>query len=105
MLCRRLSPDEAHQLVAQLPSMLQQGLDQCVDGPDRKVTIAAIEGELGKVLGLDAKGARAALQAVCKVAHPESLELAMIATAGAYLISGTCFLLTCRWLRRDMVAV
>ena len=66
MLCRRLSPDEAHQLVAQLPSMLQQGLDQCVDGPDRKVTIAAIEGELGKVLGLDAKGARAALQAVCK---------------------------------------
>jgi len=66
MLCRRLSPDEAHQLVAQLPSMLQQGLDQCLDGPDRKVTIAAIEGELAKVLGLDAKAARSALQAVCK---------------------------------------
>ena len=66
MLCRRLSPDEAHQLVAQLPSMLQQGLDQCLDGPDRKVTIAAIEGELGKVLGLDAKAAKSALQAVCK---------------------------------------
>ena len=42
---------------------------------DRKVTIAAIEGELGKVLGLDAKAARSALQAVCK-------EVAASVTAG-----------------------
>jgi CBS domain-containing protein/uncharacterized protein (DUF2267 family) len=66
MLCRRLSPDEAHQLVAQLPSILQQGLEQCLDGPDRNVTAEAIERELGSVLGLDARAASLALQAVCK---------------------------------------
>ena len=66
MLCRRLSPEEAHQLVAQLPSLLQSGLEQCLDGPDRNVTITAIEQELGSVLGLDAKGASLALQAICK---------------------------------------
>jgi CBS domain-containing protein/uncharacterized protein (DUF2267 family) len=66
MLCRRLSPEEAHQLVGQLPSLLQPGLDQCLDGPDRSVTINAIEQELASVLGLDAKGARVALQAVTK---------------------------------------
>jgi CBS domain-containing protein/uncharacterized protein (DUF2267 family) len=65
MLCRRLSPEEAHQLVAQLPSLLQSGLEQCLDGPDRNVTITAIEQELGSVLGLNAKGASLALQAVC----------------------------------------
>jgi CBS domain-containing protein/uncharacterized protein (DUF2267 family) len=66
MLCRRLSPEEAHQLVAQLPSLLQSGLEQCLDGPDRNVTITAIEQELGSVLGLDAKEASLALQAICK---------------------------------------
>lgn len=66
MLCRRLSPEEAHQLVAQLPSLLQPGLEQCLDGPDRNVTVNAIEQELASVLGLDAKGARLALQAVTK---------------------------------------
>jgi CBS domain-containing protein/uncharacterized protein (DUF2267 family) len=66
MLCRRLSPEEAHQLVAQLPSLLQPGLDQCLDGPDRSVTINAIEQELASVLGVDAKSARLALQAVTK---------------------------------------
>ena len=66
MLCRRLSPEEAHQLVAQLPSLLQPGLERCLDGPDRNVTINAIEQELGSVLGLDAKGASLALKAVCE---------------------------------------
>ena len=66
MLCRRLSPDEAHHLVAQLPSILQQGLDQCLDGPDRNVTMDAIEREIGSALGLDAKGASLVLKAVCK---------------------------------------
>ena len=66
MLCRRLSPEEAHQLVAQLPSLLQPGLEQCLDGPDRNVSVNAIEQELASVLGLDAKGARLALQALTK---------------------------------------
>lgn len=66
MLCRRLSPEEAHHLVAQLPSLMQPGLDRCFDGPDRKVTAAAIEKELASVLGIDASGARRTLEAVCK---------------------------------------
>jgi CBS domain-containing protein/uncharacterized protein (DUF2267 family) len=65
MLCRRLAPQEAHQLIAQLPSMLQPGLEQCLDGPDRKVTIKAIEKELASVLGVDAQSAAATLKAVC----------------------------------------
>jgi CBS domain-containing protein/uncharacterized protein (DUF2267 family) len=65
MLCRRLSPDEAHQLIAQLPSKLQPRLDHCVDGPDRAVTAKAIEAELASVLGIDAKAAKATLKAIC----------------------------------------
>lgn len=65
MLCRRLSPQEAHQLVAQLPSMLQPRLAQCLDGPDRKVTAKTIENELASVLGIDARTAAATLKAIC----------------------------------------
>ena len=65
MLCRRLSPQEAHHLVAQLPSMLQPKLAQCLDGPDRNVTARAIETELASVLGIDAKAAAVTLKAVC----------------------------------------
>jgi CBS domain-containing protein/uncharacterized protein (DUF2267 family) len=66
MLCRRLSPDEAHQLAAQLPSLMQTGLERCFDGPDRGVTTNAIEKELASVLGIDAKGASKTLKAVCR---------------------------------------
>ncbi|MGZ8400796.1 MAG: DUF2267 domain-containing protein [Methyloceanibacter sp.] len=65
MLCRRLSPQEAHQLIAQLPSMLQPGLEQCLDGPNRNVTLKAIETELASVLGLDAQRATTTLKTVC----------------------------------------
>jgi CBS domain-containing protein len=64
MLCRRLSPEEAHHLVAQLPRLMQPGLDRCFDGPDRSVTAGAVEKELGSVLGLDAAAARQVLKAV-----------------------------------------
>lgn len=67
MLCRRLTPDEALDLIAQLPSMLQPRLEQCLDGPDRAVTAQAIEVELGRTLGLDAERAGAAMRAVFKV--------------------------------------
>lgn len=67
MLCRRLSPDEAHHLVAQLPSLMQRGLERCFDGPDRSVTTDAIVKELASVLGMDAKGAGTTLKAVCEV--------------------------------------
>ncbi|MDR6832589.1 MULTISPECIES: hypothetical protein [unclassified Sphingopyxis] len=53
-------------------------------------------------------GARAALsqadQGTCAIIHPLSLKQAMLIAASFYIISGLCFLLTCRWLNRDMVA-
>jgi MFS family permease len=52
--------------------------------------------------------ARAALsgphQAICEAAHSQSLEQALLLTAGLYVVAGAFFLLTCRWLQRDMVA-
>lgn len=67
MLCRRLSPEEAQHLVAQLPSLLQPQLEGCLDGPDRAVTTRAIEDKLAKSLGVEAKEAGEALRAVMKV--------------------------------------
>ncbi len=67
MLCRRLTPHEARDLMAQLPSRLQPGLEQCLDGPNRAVTADAIETEIGRALGLEAERAAAVLRAVCKV--------------------------------------
>lgn len=64
MLCRRLTPHEAQHLIAQLPSLLQPKLESCLDGPDRTVTAEAMQGELAKSLGLDAKQAARTLQAV-----------------------------------------
>jgi len=66
MLCRRLAPQEAQHLIAQLPSKLQSRLEQCLDGPDRTVTAEVIREELSRALGLDSEGASKALQAVFK---------------------------------------
>lgn len=67
MLCRRLTPDEAQDLIAQLPSKLQPGLQQCLDGPDRAVTDQTIRDELARTLGLDAEAASTAMRGVFKV--------------------------------------
>jgi MFS family permease len=45
-----------------------------------------------------------AQQQICAVANPESLQQAMLATACLYALSGACFLLSCRWLHKDMTA-
>lgn len=66
MLCRRLSRKTAHQITAQFPSRLQPFFDQCLEEPDRNLTTAAIEKELGSALGLGGKGASQALEVVCK---------------------------------------
>lgn len=55
------------------------------------------------------EGAAAALLprtdlAACRLAHPQSLERSLLITASLYAVSGMFFLLTCRSLRRDMVA-
>jgi MFS family permease len=46
----------------------------------------------------------AALEAVCAAAHPQSLQRALLVTASLYAVGGGFFLLTCRWLKRDLVA-
>jgi CBS domain-containing protein/uncharacterized protein (DUF2267 family) len=67
MLCRRLTPNEALHLIAQLPSMLQPQMEGCLDGPDRSVTMQAMTDELARSLGLAPEGAGRALRAVFKV--------------------------------------
>ncbi|MBS3652505.1 DUF2267 domain-containing protein [Pseudaminobacter sp. 19-2017] len=67
MLCRRLAPGEAQHLIAQLPSLLQQQLDQCADGPDRAVSTEAIEDKLSRSLGLAPESASEILRAICRV--------------------------------------
>lgn len=64
MLCRRLVPQEAHHLVAQLPSKLHPQLDQCLDGPDRSVTVEAMKNEITRTVGLTPERAGVVLQAV-----------------------------------------
>lgn len=67
MLCRRLAPEEARHLNAQLPSMMQPQLDQCLDGPDRMVTAGAIREELARALGASLDSAESIMQAVFRV--------------------------------------
>ena len=67
MLCRRLTPGEAQDLVAQLPSMLQPQLDRCLDGPNRSVSTKAIEDELSRSLAVPAERAREIVRALFKV--------------------------------------
>lgn len=63
-LVRRLTPEEAADLVAQLPSLLQPQLRALPAGPDKSVTRASIEGELASRLGVGAARAAELLAAV-----------------------------------------
>jgi uncharacterized protein (DUF2267 family) len=67
MLCRRLMPEEAQHLIAQLPSILQPRLDVCLGGPDRSVTKQAITDELARSAGVARETAAESLRAVFKV--------------------------------------
>jgi uncharacterized protein (DUF2267 family) len=64
MLCRRLVPEQARHLIAQLPSKLQPQLDQCLDGPDRLVTAETIRDEVSRSLGLSPDAGESAMEAV-----------------------------------------
>jgi MFS family permease len=44
------------------------------------------------------------LQAICKIAHPQSLQKSLWITAAFYGVGGAFYLLTVRWLKRDMIA-
>lgn len=46
----------------------------------------------------------ATLEQVCAVAHPQSLQQSLLVAASLYVLSGAFFLLTCRWLKQDLVA-
>ena len=66
-LLRRLMPDEARQLIAQLPSRMHAELEREAVGPDRSVTTALIESDLADRLGLAPERATEVLSAVLEV--------------------------------------
>lgn len=65
MLCRRLRPEDARQVVAQLPSKLQPGLLKHLDGPRKDISTATLDAELARQLGLSAGAALDLLYGVC----------------------------------------
>ncbi len=52
-IVRRLTPDEAQDLIAQLPSLLQPTLRVLPPGPDKLITRQTIEADLRERLGVD----------------------------------------------------
>jgi uncharacterized protein (DUF2267 family)/predicted transcriptional regulator len=63
-LLMRVTPDEAEDLIAQLPSLLHDPLRSLPPGPDRSITCAAIEDELVRRLDVDPERAMELLRAV-----------------------------------------
>jgi uncharacterized protein (DUF2267 family) len=66
MLCRRVTPEQARHLLAQLPSKLHPELERYLDGPDRQVTTGAIETELMSRLNIGEDLAQMLLISVCE---------------------------------------
>jgi uncharacterized protein (DUF2267 family)/predicted transcriptional regulator len=77
-LVRRLTPDEAEDLIAQLPSLLQPTLRAMALGPDKGITREIIETELCERLDIDAPRAAeildAAGAAVVRMVSPGQVE-------------------------------
>ncbi|WP_437287000.1 DUF2267 domain-containing protein [Sorangium sp. So ce406] len=65
-LCRRVTPQEARHLIAQLPSKLHPSLDPFLDGPDKRITTATIEDDVARELRMDREAAGFVLQAICE---------------------------------------
>ena len=61
---RRLTPDEADDLIAQLPSLLQPSLHALAAGPDKEVTRDTIERELGRRLEVEPERAAHVLRCI-----------------------------------------
>ena len=64
-IVRRLTPAEAHDFISQLPALVRERLYELPPGPDRRVTLMAVDEEMAKTLRLPVE--RAA-QLVDKVA-------------------------------------
>ncbi len=65
-IVRRLTPDEARDFIAQLPSLLHAPLRALPPGPDRSVTRESIEADLASSLGIDGEHAAPLLAAVAR---------------------------------------
>jgi uncharacterized protein (DUF2267 family) len=65
-LVRRLTPDEADDLMAQLPRRLVESLRTLPPGPDKSITPARIEGDLMDVLGVTRERAAGLVEAVAR---------------------------------------
>ncbi len=63
-IVRRLTPDEAADLIAQLPSLLQPELRALQPGPDKDITRSSIEAEIARRLDVDSARAGALLDAI-----------------------------------------
>lgn len=63
---RRIQPDEARQLLAQVPSLLADRLLAQVDGPDLQVTRAGMEDTVAYLLSVDAERAAQIVRQVAR---------------------------------------
>jgi uncharacterized protein (DUF2267 family) len=66
-LVQRLTPEEAGDLIAQIPSLLQPGLRALPAGPDTSISAATITAELGQRLELEPDDAEQVLAAVAGI--------------------------------------
>lgn len=66
-LCRRLTPNEAEHLMAQLPSKLTPTLDRPFDGPDKTITTETIQSDLRQALHVIPEEAGDILFTICEV--------------------------------------
>ena len=65
-LVRRLTADEANDLISQLPSLLHPALRALPPGPDKSITRQSMEAELAQRLDVDPSRAGKLLAAVCR---------------------------------------
>jgi CBS domain-containing protein/uncharacterized protein (DUF2267 family) len=65
-LSRRLTPNAARHLLAQLPSKLATSLDRPFEGPDKNISAESIEAQLRHTLHLVPENATEVLYAVCE---------------------------------------
>lgn len=65
-LVRRLTPDEADDFIAQLPSLLQPKLRNNLVGPDKEITSQSVQQEVARRLDVDASRASELIAAVWK---------------------------------------
>jgi uncharacterized protein (DUF2267 family) len=66
-IVRRLTPDEANDLIAQLPSLMHAALWSLPAGPDKRITRELVEAELADTLSVDPARAAEILQAVGEI--------------------------------------